>query len=171
MPANRYMVDSGGTTRHIKKRFVVDSGGVTRLIKKRYIVDAGGTTRLTFLYGNNFTMLAGQATFIGYNALGPTNFGSITPSSTLNDGAVIGTINTNILGPGANLLLYIFGFASNPGASYVTTFTINGVTVAGTAAVYQYGGVRGVQTAQWTWNAVITGFTNGGTYPATLITV
>ncbi|HEY6927444.1 MAG TPA: hypothetical protein VI653_28475 [Steroidobacteraceae bacterium] len=49
MGANRYMVDSGGVTRHIKKRYVIDSGGVARLIVKRYIVDASGVTRLTYL--------------------------------------------------------------------------------------------------------------------------
>lgn len=166
MPANRYMVDSGGTTRHIKKRYVVDSGGVTRLIRKRYIVDAGGTTRLTFLYGNNFTMLAGQATFIGYNSVGPTNFGSISPSATLNDGHVIGTINTNILGPGARLLLLITGFSSTPGAAYVTSFTINGVALTGVSAVFTFSGTGG----SWTWASAINGFINGDSYPATLIT-
>lgn len=169
MPANRYMVDSGGTTRHIKKRYVIDSGGVARLIKKRYIVDAGGTTRLTFLYGNYFTMTAGAPGAVGYSGIPPTTYGSISPSATLNDGKILYTLNS--LGSGVYAYnLFIGGFSSDPGQIYVTSIQTNGFTLLGAAATYQYTSSHGIQVATWAWNSVTAPFTNGVSYPSVLIT-
>lgn len=48
MAVRRFIVDSGGTSRFIRRRFVVDSGGTARLIKRRFVIDSGGTARLTY---------------------------------------------------------------------------------------------------------------------------
>lgn len=171
MGANRYMVDSGGTMRHIKKRFVVDASGITRQIKKRYIIDSGGTARLTFLYGNYFSIVAGSdSSFSGYQAVSAPLYGSISPSSMLNDGKVINTLISGGSAP-APLILTIGGFASNPGSSYVTSLTIDGVTLLGSSATFTYPyTAQGTTVALWQWAGAVTPFVSGDSYAGTLIT-
>jgi hypothetical protein len=163
-----YVVDSGSTTRLLKKCYVVDSGGTTRQIKKIYVVDSGGTTRLVFLSSNNLTLIAGAATnATGYNSTGHPPFGSITPSATLNDGNVITILETSTPGT-PDLTLRITGFSADPTASYISSISINGGTTFGTvASSYAYG--SGMAT--WIWNSFPASVLVSGTsYPVVLVT-
>jgi hypothetical protein len=49
MAAKLYAVDSGGTTRLIRRWAAVDSGGTTRFLKRAFAVDSGGTARLIYV--------------------------------------------------------------------------------------------------------------------------
>lgn len=164
MSAKTYPVDAGGTARLTKTAWAIDSGSVARKAKKIWMIDSGGTPRLVFLAANAFTIVAGAATFTGYNNVTVPTFGSISPSGTLNDGRVIQVLRTNFTG---DLLLQISGFASDPGAAYVQSLTILGATNVGTAAVHTYS----AGSATWDWSSgAPSAFINGSSYPGVLVT-
>jgi hypothetical protein len=187
MAANRYMVDSGGTTRHIKKRYVIDSGGVARLIKKRYIVDAGGVTRLTFIFGDQLTMVAGTNSSSlpgspGYYKQGPSSQweGTMTPG-TLGDTSPITALVSNSSGnlPNANPGWWFVDIGPVPGyssssplpQSYLTEIVVSGpgvgtVTLSGSSATF----TRTLNVnGSWAWGPGLPAFTSGDTYSVSVV--
>ena len=188
MSANRYMVDGGGVTRHIRKRYVIDAGGSTRLIKKRYIIDAGGTARLTFLFGDQLTMVAGRndSGFIpdapGYYHQGNSASweGSLTPV-TLGDTSTVSALVSNNNGQSfSNLPGYWFidivsvpGYgASNPiPKSYLTEIVVSGpgvgvVSLTGASSVFN---TITNNSGSWAWGPGLPAFITGDTYSVSVV--
>lgn len=163
MGANRYMVDSGGFTRHIRKRFAVDAGGVVRQIRKRYIIDAGGTARLTFLFADVFNGISGANSSFGtgfFATLFGTINGSVAPFP-LNGGSQLFSIYNKTGNVGA--ILQVQNLGANPGSGWLIYIMINGnkkfPTDAGTIYSFSAGGGG---TATWNWNTPFTPFLSSG---------
>ena len=78
------VVDSGGTSRQVRRFTVVDSGGTSRLIKRGVVIDSGGTARTFFQYlsatlsGATYSRIDGAAASFRVGSDGniyATNFG------------------------------------------------------------------------------------------------
>jgi hypothetical protein len=161
MGANRYMVDGGGTTRHIRKRYAVDAGGTARLIKKRYIIDAGGTARLTFLAAEAFTGISGAQGGIGIGFSAPFDFGTLngqplgTPMALY--GGPLAPGFTSLLlqamynTPSGGALLEVDGFASDPGPSWLTNLTVGSTIKTPSDAGATYTWKISPHSATWQW--------------------
>lgn len=159
MGANRYMVDAGGVTRHIRTRYVVDSSGVTRLIRKRYIIDSVGAARLTFLYAIPFFGTTGTLINVGGGFSDPFQFGTIggqPPGVPLNLGGGLFLVDLYTQAGGNFKWFIVDGFASDPGAGWLRSLTVssssgtNTVTPSDVGTTYQFG-VSGAHAAQWRW--------------------
>lgn len=184
MGANRYMVDSGGVTRHIRKRYVIDSGGIARLIRKRYIIDSSGAARLTFQYAFVFSGIAGAISGAGPGFSASFAFG------TMNGGGVgqPASLGYSLGGPGPislsdlyvatafSSVLEVEGFPSDPGQGWVQQLTLVGTsntfirTGLDPGTSYSFtASPAGV--AKWIWNSAFTpgGFAAGQPYSGQLI--
>jgi len=62
-------------------------------------------------------------------------------------------------------LFTVSGFLSNPGQSWLTSVTCNGITLNGSSASYSYTSISG--QAQWSWNTKF-GFSSGSNYSCTI---
>jgi hypothetical protein len=88
------------------------------------------------------------STLYGYN---PGNYGSYSPTG-LTGGQIVGTVTENhTCATGfVSAILAIGGFTSDPGKTWLTSITCNGVTLtSGSSSAYGYGS----GTSQWTWSA------------------
>ena len=160
MSAKTYVVDSGGTTRFLKRVYIVDSGNVTRKVKRIWAVDNTNTARLVFTGADYLTLIAG-VTFgeTGYTQGG---FGSLTPS-VLGDGSTVTSLfTTPTTPPQQELFFVITGYPGTVTSSYLTSLTINGATMPATAATFSGGGAG--SQAEWTWTPS-TALVGGTTYP------
>jgi hypothetical protein len=159
------VVDSGNTTRLVKRLFVVDSGNVSRQVKRCFVVDAGNVSRLVYVNSATFTMVAGQTGHInltiGYSS---SLIGSLTPTTDA-EGNVIQAFDYQTTGSGTfNVTINI---ASNPGSSYFSSITFTGsggTTFTTAAATYGYGS----GLASWSWSAGSAYLVNGSTYTVTM---
>lgn len=149
MAARTYVVDSGGTSRLVKRLFVVDSGGTSRLIKRAFAIDSGGTARLIYQgdYTTSGSFTSSSATSFGNtrgydpnNHTGIGAVGSAMSPTELEDGAVIEAIvRQQVTGTGfISTLVIISGFSSDPGADYFASITVNGVTKNYSDFTYSY---------------------------------
>jgi hypothetical protein len=48
MSARTLIVDSGGTTRQVKRWFAIDSGSIARFARRVFVIDSGSIARLIF---------------------------------------------------------------------------------------------------------------------------
>jgi hypothetical protein len=176
MSAKTYIVDSGNTTRRIKKWWVIDSGGVARNLKKVWVIDAGGVARLVFQSASIFTMTASH--FSGQGGYVQGVEGSMTPLGGGPDGLMINgnqLIQLDSTFPGgANLILVIQQAGGGPAPSTKTYLTSMVLQQAGQAAVtftgasatsFGYSAPQG----QWEWSSGF-GFPIGTTFTVTLTT-
>lgn len=104
----------------------------------------------------------GSFTITGYNKT--SSIGSYSPA-VLTGGKTVIDVNDVTGGPcgTANSELAVSGFTANPGATWLTSITCNGVTRTGSTATFSY--VSG--TAAWIWSAHF-GFVNGTTYSCSI---
>lgn len=170
MTARTLVVDSGGTTRQIKRWAVVDSGGITRLLKRAFIVDAGGVSRLIFSAADDLSMLVGSGGAGGSNGYINGAFGTLTPN-TLGDGSVVQEMAVAEMGSATphQLVFSINGYPGTIVEAYLTSLSINSaVYLPGDANFTSFSGGAPGGTAQWIWqNAGIP--TNGATIPIIVI--
>jgi hypothetical protein len=100
-------------------------------------------------------------TYLGYSNGSPSTFGSITPTTIGVPAITVAAFFDNTsAGVGA---IFLSGFASNPGSTYLYSATANSVTQLGSTASYSYG----TGTAVWDFPAIF-GFANTTTYPVSL---
>ncbi len=121
MAARIIVVDSGGTSRQVRRFFVIDAGGTPRLVSRAFVIDAGGTARL--IYSGEMITL-GNTTVIA-NTFAPQN---PSVSYSLNS-------NGTITGFATDLGTYSIGnwvAPSPPVASYEVFATLNSGTASGT---------------------------------------
>lgn len=163
MGANRYISDSSGTTRHIRKRYIADSSGVTRLIRKRYVADASGVGRLTFLLADPFSGVAGVNGSFGVGFFAAV-FGTINGSGVpfpLSGGSALASIY-NTVGP-TNSILQVQSLGADPGSGWLRYIQIGTTqkfpTDAGTTYSYSAGGGG---TGTWRWTTAFPTATGGG---------
>lgn len=119
-----FVVDSGGTSRLVRRMFVVDSGGTSRLIKRAFAVDSGGTARQ--IYSSETVSLSASYSFGGENLGWGLNY---------NDGfsfTVLGTLFTISSIEGVNFDVPIGNWVSDPPpeGSYEVMATVNSGSVA-----------------------------------------
>lgn len=116
-----------------------------------------GTWHQVFAGASAFSITAGTDGFnIGY----ASGFGSITGASLDGTHSII-TLEDNAA-PITTLI--VNGFASDPGSTWLTSMTINGITRTGASATYSHGS----GTAQWTWGSTLS-LVNGTAYPGSII--
>jgi hypothetical protein len=137
MATRFFVVDSGGTSRLIKRWGVVDSGGTTRMLKRAFVVDSGGTSRLIFASSVSYTLTSATGTdgfaynFSGYDRASGT--GSLSPGGTSN---LLGNTFENLLDfRDITFNLYhhswfqVSGFGADPGQNgFFTSVVCNGIT-------------------------------------------
>ena len=157
MSAKTYIVDSGGTTRFVKRLFVVDAGNVSRAVKRMFVVDAGNVSRLVYTGADYLTLVSGNVSTTNGYVRG--TIGSLTPS-TLGDGALVQELAAKSTTP-FTLIFDISGYAGTITSSYLVSVTINTTVFAATAATFSGGGSG--SSASWQWS---TGFNliNGDTF-------
>jgi hypothetical protein len=81
MSNRTFVVDSGNTSRFVKRLFVVDSGNVSRLVIRAFVVDSGGVTR--FIYsGQVFATASPTTESAGGLAPGVVTTGTTTVTAT-----------------------------------------------------------------------------------------
>lgn len=173
MAARTYLNDAG-TWRQLR-RIHVNDAGTWRTIRKVYVNDSG-TWRTVFSSQHDFSIVAGTfSDGVGGTATGFSDdfsdpaMGSGS-SLTLSDGYIISSVYSASGGGfgSANMRLLLRSVASDPGQSYISGITLNGVTKTGaTASSYVYNGAS--QTASWHWFfAPSWSLANGGSYNGTI---
>jgi hypothetical protein len=185
MSTRFFVVDSGGTSRLIKRWAVVDSGGTTRMLKRAFVVDSGGTSRLIFVSSAAFTLTGGSANdgfvyqWVGYD-LGGGPTGSLSPGGT---GNLSGVTFQSLLdyfpfGGGAYQFsqFVVSGLGADPGQNgFFNSVVVGAITRTAAAANGGAGGSilaysYSAGTAIWTWSAGVGAFgmTNGGNSSVTV---
>ena len=147
MPARTFVVDSGGTSRFIKRWFAIDSGGVARLAKRVFVFDSGGVARLVFTGADFLTLVTASAPVGGSNGYIQGGFGSLTPT-TLGDGSTVTEIAASVTSP-FPLNLTIRGYPGTIGSSYLTSLSLNAALFTAASASFSGGTPGG--SAVWTW--------------------
>ena len=147
MPARTFVVDSGGTSRFIKRWFAIDSGGVARLAKRVFVFDSGGVARLVFTGADFLTLITASAPVGGSNGYIQGGFGSLTPT-TLGDGSTVTEIAASVTSP-FPLNLTIRGYPGTIGSSYLTSLSLNAALFTAASASFSGGTPGG--SAVWTW--------------------
>lgn len=134
---------------------------------------------LSLASANTGTLISGTGTdgsggnYTGFDLVTGTSptrpFGSVSPN-TFVDGKTFYSASevAYLIVPSWTDVIRVSGFSSDPGISYCTSFTINGVTNTTASATYVYnppGYPTG--TAQWVWvsnTGTIWNMTSGNTY-------
>jgi hypothetical protein len=170
MSAKTFAVDGSSVSRRIKKWFAVDGSGITRKLKKAWVIDGSGIARQIFSAEDDLVMIsATNANDFGFAAGG---FGSVTPN-VLGDGSVIDEILlSNHTAPNPDFFqLFLLGIPSggaNVLASYLTSITVNGITLVPSGANFSFTG--GVGTGNWGWSNQRFLFPGGGaTVPVVVV--
>jgi len=143
-----YVVDSGSTTRKVKKVWVIDSGSTARKIKKIWVIDSGSTARLVFTGADFLTLVTAGAPVGGTNGYAQGGFGSLTPN-VLGDGATVTAIDASVTNP-FPLNLTITGYVGSITSGYLTSLMLNGTLLLSTSATFSGGSLGG--SANWSWN-------------------
>jgi len=94
-------------------------------------------------------------------------YGSYSPTGLTGGNTItwVNDQNTFCQGGSGQSSLFVSGFSSNPGSTWLTSITCDGVTnSAASASVYQY--VSG--SAQWFWSRKF-GLVNGSMYSCTIV--
>jgi hypothetical protein len=119
--------------------------------------------------GETSTMVAGTQGTVGTGGFSRGLFGSMSPAATANGHTYLSLLDK---WAGGKQQAYSFsnfsvgGFASDPGAAWLTSVTAVGTTFTGAAATYSYAS----GAATWTWTGSANGFGfNDGTTICTIV--
>lgn len=86
---------------------------------------------------------------------GVGGFGSYSPTALTGGNTVAHVFDyLSVFGCGSAAVLQVSGFSADPGSSWLTSITCNGVTRSQPTAIHSYG--AGI--AVWRWNANLFGF-------------
>lgn len=151
MATRLFVVDSGGTSRLVRRLPVVDSGGTTRLIKRLFAVDSGGTARLVFRSSLHETTIT-----VGDNGAGQEGYaqgvaGSIGDATYDDGGATSRTIVTVLWDQdNAGIQMALSGINVPDSDTTFQSIGVNGLEFARSAASYN-GNSGG--NSRWLWAA------------------
>lgn len=131
----------------IRRLFVYDNTNTVRAIKRLFVYDVGNTPRLVF--GGATDTITFQVGNVG-NQYGYSqgNYGIIISGAFTGGKTLMGIFDNTGTG---QLKLQVSGFGSDPGATSLTTITVNGFTFPESTASYTYG--AGIATWTWTGSA------------------
>jgi YD repeat-containing protein len=152
-----YSINGGGTWTSVGTALTASLTGLTKATTYTVQVhasNAGGTgpnSSASFTTAASDTVTMTQGTYVsgpitldGFNS---GQFGSVSPSTLTGGKTILQLMDAYNGPPFIYTQLIISGFTSDPGQSWLTSVTANGVTRSGASAAYSYAN----GSAQWDW--------------------